>query len=282
MSISAKTVMELRKMTNVGMMECKKALISANGDLDSAKELLLHSGAAKAIKKVDRVVNEGKLFVATTPDNHSAVVVEINCETDFVAKSDMFEEFGTHVVAIALAKECHSPDHLLEQSYVENETVEQGRHVLIGKLGENIQIGRVTFIRQDSGTIVSYSHGHKIVTLVGVSTNDADVAKDIAMHIAAMRPIAISSAGIGSDLIEKEKAVFSAQLKDSGKDAAIVAKILDGKMNKFLDDVSLYGQVFVKDSKKKVAQYLKEHNTDVTQFVFCEINAENNGVVVSS
>ena len=281
MNIPAKTVMELRKITNVGMMECKKALIEAEGDISVAKDLLLKSGAAKATKKVNREVNEGLLFIANSSDNLSSVIVEINCETDFVAKSDLFLDFGNKVASIALDKACQDANVLLTESFSDSATIEQERQAVIGKLGENIQISRCTSLRQDSGCVVSYSHGNKIVTLVSSPSDKIDIVYDIAMHIAAMRPSAITSSGISEDLVNKEKEIFAAQLENSGKSSEIVSKIIDGKVNKFLDDMSLYGQVFVKDSKKKVAQYLKENSVDISSFVFCEIGSDNNGNIIS-
>ena len=281
MSISAKTVMELRKITNVGMMDCKKALLESNGNIDVAKDILLKSGATKATKKLDRVAKEGLLFVVNTSNNLTYIILEVNCETDFVAKSDIFINFGNKLSQLALKNNCSEVSELLELTYDNNKTVEEERQTIIGQLGENIQVRRCINLHTDSGCVVSYSHGNKIATLVSISTDNVVVAKDIAMHIAAMRPTSITSAGIDESLIAKEREIYKAQIENSGKNETIMNKIIDGKISKYLNENSLYGQVFVKDSKKKISQYLKEHDINIDAFVFCEVGTENKHDIIT-
>ena len=276
MTISAKMVMELRQKTQVSMMECKKALVSANGDMALAEENLLKSGAAKAAKKSDRVANEGAIFVASNASHTAGAMVELNCETDFVARGDDFKAFGQRLAELALTNVVRNVEALLDMTYNDEHTVEAMRNVLIAKLGENIQIRRAITITADKGCVMSYSHGGRIAALVK-SDSDAHVAiKDIAMHAAAMNPSAITAAGIPSALVDKQKEIFMAQVVDSGKPEAIATRIVEGKMQKFVDENALMGQACVKEAKQKVSDYLQAQKADVQSYVLYEIGMADN------
>ena len=282
MEISAKLVMQLRQKTNVGMMECKKALTEAKGDIELATELLLKSGAAKAGKKSDRVANEGLLFVANAADGLSASIVEVNCETDFVAKADAFLEFGNNLANLVLERGVTAVADINALTTDSGKTVADMCNILVGQHGENIQIRRATCLKADGGKVVSYSHAGKIAALVQIEGDNAEVAKDIAMHIAALKPLALRPEGVNADIAAKEQEIFKAQMAESGKSADIMDKIIDGKMKKFLADNSLYGQVFVKDSKKKVSEYLAESKVVVTSFVFYEVGMPGSDTAISA
>jgi len=271
MAISAKMVMELRQKTQVSMMECKKALVSADGDMVLAEENLLKSGAAKADKKSDRVANEGLLFSVSDAENMGSSIVEINCETDFVARGDDFKGFGEKLAELALSHKVTTADSLLSLQYDSENSVEDMRKIMIAKLGENIQVRRAYAVHADSGCVASYSHSGRIIVIVKLSDANIDLAKDVAMHAAAMKPTAISSDGIPSDDVAKQREIFAAQVAESGKPEKIASKIIEGKINKFLDENSLLGQVFVKDSKQKVSQYLDQHKSKVLSYVLYEI-----------
>ena len=282
MTISAKSVMALRQKTQVGMMECKKALAEANGDMALAEEILLKSGASKADKKADRVANEGLVFVSVAADQKSAAVVEVNCETDFVARGDAFQQFGQTLADLALANHVTDVSQLSDLTFGEHGSVEDTRKVVIGQLGENIQVRRACAVRSDNGCVASYLHGGRIAVLVRLTEDNIDVAKDVAMHVAAMKPGAIGADGIPADLIAKEREIVAAQVAESGKPEAIAEKIIDGKMQKFLSDNSLLGQVFVKDSKAKVQEYLAQNNATVESFVMYEIGMTGNDQEVTA
>ncbi len=282
MEISAKLVMQLREKTNVGMMECKKALKEAKGDIELAAELLLKSGAAKAGKKSDRVANEGLLFVATAADSLSAAIVEVNCETDFVAKADAFIEFGNNIASLVLQHNVTTVAELNALTADSGKSVADMCNILVGQLGENIQVRRAVCLKVSSGKVLSYSHSGKIASLVQIEGDNADVAKDVAMHIAALKPLALHPAGVDAEAAAKEQEIFKAQIAESGKSAEIMDKIIAGKMNKFLADNSLYGQVFVKDSKKKVSEYLAENKVVVTSFVLYEVGMSGCDVAINA
>ncbi|MBT4884795.1 MAG: translation elongation factor Ts, partial [Legionellales bacterium] len=257
-------------------MECKKALVAANGDMDLAGENLLKSGVAKADKKSDRVANEGLLFTVTDANNMAASIVEINCETDFVARGDDFKGFGERLAELALSHKVSVVDSLLSLQYDSENTVEDMRKIMISKLGENIQVRRAYAMHADSGCVTNYSHSGRIVTLVKLSDANIEVAKDVAMHAAAMKPTAISSDGVPSDVVAKQREIFAAQVAASGKPENIAARIIEGKINKYLNENSLLGQVFVKDSKQKVSQYVDQHKCKVLSYVLYEIGMAGN------
>jgi len=276
MAIDAKTVMSLREKTQVGMMDCKKALQEAGGDIEKAEEILLKSGAAKADNKSTRVAEQGAVFAAVNADNTAAALIEINCETDFVAKNEDFVTFSNKLAEIALEHKVIDAASLLTLQFDASNSVEDMRKLMVAKLGENIQIRRAHCMQAEQGCVVSYSHGGRIVTLVNLSTDNQDVAKDIAMHVAALRPSSISAEGIAEDEVTKQREVFAAQVANSGKPAEIAEKIITGKINKFLDENSLLGQVFVKDSKQKVTQYLATNKCKVLSFLLYEVGVSGN------
>lgn len=264
MSITAAQVKELRERTGAGMMECKKALVESNGDIEKALEEMRKSGAAKADKKAGRVAAEGVVLVKVSADNKTAAIVEINCETDFVAKDENFKTFADAVVSTALANNIADVDGLLAAS-AGDASIDEKRRDLISKIGENIQIRRVDIVSSE-GSLGAYVHGGRIGVVVNLNADNAVLAKDVAMHIAASNPIVVSRDDVPEDIINKEKEIFSAQAEQSGKPAEIIEKMVTGRINKFLDEVSLLGQPFVKDPNTKVGQLLKSAGAEVNAF----------------
>lgn len=267
MAITAALVKELRERTGAGMMECKKALQATDGDIDKAIEEMRKAGQAKADKKASRVAAEGALLIATTDDKKYAVIVEINSETDFVARDENFLAFAKKAAKTALNAEISDVAQLANLQIADGDaSVEEARQTLVAKIGENIQIRRIGAIRSN-GVIGSYSHGGMIGVLVALEGGDESLAKDIAMHIAASNPIVVNADDVPQDYIEKEKEIFRAQAEKSGKPAEIIEKMIVGRLKKTLAEVSLTGQAFVKDPNITVADLLKQHNAKVTEFI---------------
>lgn len=273
MNISAQLIKELRERTGAGMMECKGALVATNGDIDLAVTELRKKGQAKADKKADRVAAEGILVLKASDDQRGAVLIEVNCETDFVARDESFKAFAEAAAIRALETEARTVDALLTQPLLENqpETIEQARQALIGQIGENIQIRRLENLTAKQGKLATYMHGTRIGVIVEVAGGDAQLAKDIAMHIAASKPKVISAAEVSADLIAKEKEIFMAQALQSGKPEAIVEKMVAGRISKFVDEVSLMGQPFIRDPNVTIGDLLKKANAQVVQFVRYEV-----------
>jgi elongation factor Ts len=272
MTISAQLVMKLRERTGAGMMECKKFLIASNGDIDEAITEMRKAGQAKADKKADRIAAEGAVLIARTADGHRAVILEINSETDFVARDENFVNFATKTAETALNLEITDVADLAKAQLAgDDRSVEVARQELVAKIGENIQLRRVQMLHNTTGTIGSYSHGSKIGVLVALNTNDEALAKDLAMHIAASRPSAVRPEDVPAAVIEHEREIAAAQARDSGKPQEIIEKMTQGRINKFLDEVSLVGQAYVKDPNKKVGQLLKEKQADVLSFICFEV-----------
>ena len=272
MSITAAMVKELRERTGSGMMECKKALVETEGDLELAIENMRKSGMAKADKKAGRIAAEGLIAIATSGDGSKTSVVEINSETDFVSKGDDFINF-TQAVANTVVNNDVASVELLNAAQVTGESVsvDDKRRELIAKVGENINVRRFKTI-ETNGTIVgSYKHGIKIGVLVELEGGSVELAKDIAMHIAAIKPICISEEEVPAEEIEKEKEIFKSQAAESGKPAEIIEKMIVGKVKKFLKSVTLLGQPFVKDGDVTVEQLLKANNASVKSFVRFEV-----------
>ena len=261
--ITAAMVKELREKTDAPMMECKKALAEAGGDMDRAEELLRVKLGNKASKAASRVTAEGLIGVYIADDAKTGALVEVNCETDFVAKNQDFIDF---VNAIAkLVTESNPADvAALSELPMGEGTVETTRAALVGKIGENMSIRRFHRIATEN-SVASYIHGGRIGTLVEFA-GEADVGKDVAMHVAAMKPVALSSAEVPADLIEKERNVATAKAAESGKPADIAAKMIEGAVQKYLKEVALLSQPFVKNDKQTVEQMLKEKNTTVKAF----------------
>lgn len=266
-TITAEQVKELRERTGAGFMECKKALESSGGDIEAAIEAMRKSGMAKAAKKADRTAAEGIIVIQIAADGKSAVMLEANCETDFVARDQNFVSFAKNAAALALANKTKELDSLLALPYSgSDQTVEQTRQTLVAKLGENIQVRRLVFLTA-SGSIGAYTHGDRIGALVQLDINNPELGKDLAMHIVASNPQAVSPEDVSQELINKEKEIFSAQAQASGKPAAIIEKMIQGRIQKFLSEVSLLGQPFVKDPNETVGELVKKANGKVLGFV---------------
>jgi elongation factor Ts len=269
MSITASMVKELRERTGAGMMECKKALVETGGDIDAAVEQLRKSGLAKADKKAGRVAAEGAVIAAG--NDHNAVLVEINCETDFVAKDDNFLGFAHRVAELALENGNDDVLALNEAIFAEGETVETRRQQLVAKLGENIQVRRVAHMKIDGGVIGHYIHGGRIGVLVGLTGGDEALARDIAMHVAALNPQYVDENAVPADVLEREKSILKAQAEDSGKPAEIIEKMITGRLRKHLAEITLVGQPFVKDGDVTVGKLLKGAGADVAGMVRLEV-----------
>lgn len=265
MAITAALVKELRERTGAGMMECKKALVASEGDIEKAIEEMRKSGQAKADKKSDRVTAEGMIIIEQSDDGRKAVMIEVNSETDFVARDENFKVFTHAVAAHALANNIADLDQLLN-SEMNGMTVEESRKALISKIGENIQIRRITLV-ETNGILGTYVHGGRIGVVAEIDADNADLAKDIALHVAASNPLVVSREQVSEDVVNREKEIFTAQAQESGKPAEIIEKMIGGRINKFLDEVSLLGQPFVKDPNTKVSQLLKSQNAQVKQFI---------------
>ncbi len=264
MAVTAAMVKELRERTGAGMMECKKALVEAGGDMETAVENLRKSGLAQADKKASRVAAEGKIVMASTGDGSEAVMVEVNCETDFVAKDDSFNAFADAVTANALSMGGTDVDTLMT-SAVEGGTVEQARQALVAKIGENIQVRRVVRVNAN-GTLGQYLHGGRIGVIVDLEGGDEELAKDLAMHVAALNPEFVSPDDVPAEVVSKEKAILVAQAAESGKPPEIVEKMVSGRLNKHLSEITLMGQPFVKDSDVTVGKLLGSRKARVLAF----------------
>jgi elongation factor Ts len=261
-AITAALVGELRAKTDAPMMECKKALTEADGDIDRAEEILRVKLGNKASKAASRVTAEG--IMAQFVDGKVGAIVELNCETDFVSKNDDFLAFG-NAVAEVIAKQNPADVAALGALAFESSTVDAVRAALIGKIGENLTIRR--FVRYETaGQIATYLHGTRIGVIVDYTGGDAQVGKDVAMHIAAMKPVSVSSADVPADLIEKERSIASQKAAESGKPAEIVAKMVEGSVQKYLKEVSLLNQPFVRNDKETVEQVLKAAGAKVNAF----------------
>jgi len=268
--ISASMVMDLRQRTGLGMMECKKALTEAGGDMTKAEDLLRIKSGAKASKAAGRVAAEGVIGLWVAPDAKTGAMVEVNCETDFVARNDDFKAFAQEIAQVIARDNPADVAVLGDNKLASGETIEARRVALVQKIGENMSIRR--FARREAkGVLASYVHGVKIGVLVDVS-GDPSVGKDVAMHVAAgaapgaIKPIAVSRNDVPADLIAKEREIFTAQAAESGKPAEIVAKMVEGRVNKYLSEITLLGQPFVKNPDETVEKYLKAKGATVNSF----------------
>lgn len=269
MDITAALVKELRERTGSGMMECKKALLETRGDIEAAVEVMRKSGLAQAGKKAGRIAAEGMIVIALAPGAKQAVMVEVNCETDFVAKGDAFKRFAQDVAQVALKQQPGDVDALLALPLGEG-SVNSVRQALIAKIGENIGVRR--FVRLESkGLIGAYSHGARIGVLVDGEGADAELAKRIAMHIAANKPMAVAPQDVPAEVIAKEREIYAAQAAESGKPAAILEKMIEGKVKKFLAESTLLSQPYLHDAEKTVEQVLKEAHAKVLRFERFEV-----------
>ena len=270
MQITASMVKELRERTGAGMMECKKALVETDGDMDGAAEHLRKSGMAKADKKAGRIAAEGTVLVAVDETGEHAALLEINSETDFVAKDENFSAFAEQIAALVLDRR---PADVASLAQLETGagTVEEARQALVAKVGENIQIRRFELRGAQAGRFGMYRHGTRIGVLVELQGGDAALAKDIAMHIAASRPVCVSEEQVPQDVLDKEREIFAAQAAESGKPPEIVDKMVQGRLKKFLGEITLLGQPFVKDPEQSVGKLLKSAGASVIYFQRYEV-----------
>ncbi|AOA57613.1 translation elongation factor Ts [Acinetobacter larvae] len=265
-AITASMVKELRDRTGLAMMECKKALTEANGDIELAIDNLRKSGQAKAAKKAGNIAADGAITIVQ--EGNKAILLEVNCQTDFVAKDENFANFSKNVANAALAANEVDPAKIAELKLADGETVEEARIALVQKIGENIQVRRAKIIEGDN--LAVYRHGLKIGVVVAYA-GEAETGKGIAMHIAAFNPVAVTAEQVPADLIAKEKEIAEAKAQESGKPANIVEKMVTGSVEKYLNEVVLERQMYVIDNDKKVADVLKATATAVNQFVRFEV-----------
>ncbi|MBL6986613.1 MAG: elongation factor Ts [Methylobacter sp.] len=271
MTISAAMVKELRERTASGMMECKKALVEANGDMELAIENMRKSGLAKADKKSGRIAAEGIIGAKVSADGKSVAIVDVNCETDFVAKAEDFVSFVKNVTDALLESDIETEEQLLAMTLADGTIADEVRRGLIAKLGENITIRRFLKYQAATGGTACYLHGNKIGVVVELAKADEQLGKDIAMHIAASKPTCVSEEQVSADLIEKEKEIFSAQAAESGKPADIIEKMVVGRISKFLAEITLVGQPFIKDDKLTVGKLLASKDNSVIRFARLEV-----------
>jgi elongation factor Ts len=269
MNITADTVKQLRERTGAGMMECKKALVETKGDLDAAAELMRKTGLAKADKKAARVAAEGT--VAAERAGNSAALVEVNCETDFVARSDEFQAFAQELAKSALAKSPDTLDALLSSANGAG-SFEDQRRALIAKIGENISVRRFVKITAP-GALGTYIHGSRIGSLVALEGGDETLARDLAMHVAAVNPAYIDAGQVPAAVLDKEREILADQTKGEKKSPDIIAKMVEGRLRKYLAEITLLGQPFVKDPDTTVEKLVKKAGAKVVQFVRYEVGA---------
>ena len=271
MAITAALVKELRERTGAGMMDCKKALMETSADLEAAIDLMRTSGAAKAAKKSGRVASEGLVNLTVSDDNKNAVILEVNSETDFVTKGSAFIDFVDALGSLALKNKPESLEAFLSQTLDSGETVDEARQGIIAKIGENISVRRLQIVTTENGVLGAYKHGERIAVLAVLSGTDGELAKDIAMHVAASKPECVSEDQLSSELVEREKAIFIEQAKESGKPDNIIEKMIIGRMKKFVNEVTLYGQSFVKDPDTTVGALVKSKGAEVESFIRYEV-----------
>ncbi len=270
MTITAAAVKTLRERTGAGMMECKKALVETNGDLDAAAEMMRKAGLAKADKKAGRVAAEGAVVTECSVDGRSAVIVEANCETDFVARQDDFQQFAAGVARAALAAGAGDLEAVLALPLEGGASVEETRRSLVSRIGENINLRRVAALSGPT-VIGSYVHGIRIGVLVGLEGGNEALARDLAMHIAASNPQYVAPADVPAEQVDKEREILAAQASQEGKPAEIVAKMVEGRIRKYLAEICLVGQPFVKDPDTTVEKLLKAAGARVTGFIRFEV-----------
>jgi len=276
MAVTAEAVKALRERTGAGMMECKKALVETGGDLDAAAEIMRKSGLAKADKKADRIAAEGVIAIERSADGRSAALVEINSETDFVAREKDFQAFAGSVAKAALDSQPASLEALLAARLASGQTVDEARRGLIARIGENIGVRRFELIRSDN-RLGTYLHGTKIGTVVALDGGDETLARDLAMHVAAINPQFISADDVPAEQVGREREIFIAQTaadpKAQGKPAEIIGKMVEGKVRKYLGEIALHGQPFVRDDKVVVGDLLKSRKASVKRFIRYEVGA---------
>ena len=272
MSITAEAVKQLRERTGAGMMECKKALVETQGDLDAAAELMRKQGLAKADKKASRVAAEGVIALEKSADGKSAAMVEVNCETDFVAREVDFQGFCTDVAKLALAANPASLEALNALALPSGESIDERRRALVAKIGENISVRRHAALSA-TGVLGAYRHGTRIGALVALEGGDAALAHDIAMHVAAVNPEYLSVADVPAEMLAKEREIETEKALAEGKPAEIVAKMVEGRIRKTLNEKTLLGQPFVRDPDQTVEKLLKAAKAEVKAFRRFEVGA---------
>ena len=267
-SISASMVKELRERTGLGMMDCKKALSEADGDMEKAIEDLRKASGLKAAKKASRVAAEGVVLTKIADEGNYGVVIEVNSETDFVARDENFLEFADQVLQASFSDKEADTATLLASG------IEDARQALVQKIGENINLRRIERLSMEgdsAGVIESYLHNNKIGVLIALRGGSAALARDIAMHIAAVNPMVICAEDVPEDVLAKESEIYSAQAQESGKPEEIIKKMIEGRLRKFVAEISLMEQAFVKDPDSKVGELLQEANAEVAQFARFEV-----------
>jgi elongation factor Ts len=272
MTVTAETVRALRERTGAGMMECKRALVESGGDLDAAADLMRKQGLAKADKKAARVAAEGVIVVERSADGHSAAMVEINCETDFVAREQDFRHFAADLGRLTLAGRIVDVDALLAAELAAGETVDARRRALVAKIGENISVRR-TVVLETSGVLGAYVHGTRIGSLVALEGGTAALAHDLAMHVAASNPRYIGIADVPAEVVAKEREILTEQAAKEGKSPEIAAKMVEGRLRKSLNEIVLLGQPFVKDPDQTIEKLLKGASSRVVRFERFEVGA---------
>ena len=260
--ITAQMVKELREMTGAGMMECKKALTEAEGSIDNAVDIMRTRSQAKAAKRASKVAAEGVVVTRCSEDGLSAMMIEVNCETDFVARDSNFLDFAQQLASSGLEAGVTSVDALMALSPSGNETFEEQRQALINKIGENVKVRRCQLMTS-TGIVGSYNHGSRIGVLVDLNQANADLAKDVAMHVAASNPNCVTADQVDQELIARERAIYEAQAAESGKDPSIMEKMIEGKLNRFLSEITLVSQPFVKNPDQTVQALLSEKSASV-------------------
>lgn len=272
MSITAETVKQLRERTGAGMMECKRALVETNGDIEAAAELMRKQGLAKADKKAARVAAEGVIVLEKSADGRSAAMVEVNCETDFVAREADFQSFSAEVAQVVLAAGPATGEALAALKLASGETVDERRRALVAKIGENISVRRHATL-SSSGQLGAYRHGTRIGALVAIEGGDAALAHDLAMHVAATNPAYLTVADVPADIVAKEREIETEKALAEGKPADIVAKMVEGRIRKTLNEKVLLGQPFVKDPDQTIEKLLKAAKAEVKSFQRFEVGA---------
>jgi elongation factor Ts len=270
MKITAALVKELRERTGAGMMECKKALVQSEGNIEAAISAMRKEGKAQAAKKAGRIAAEGLIVIQQ--DNNHAAMVEVNSETDFVSKNDDFKNF-VFAVATTVLRECPSNKEALMATTLagSSQTVEDARKELIGKIGENSNVRRFALVDTHKGNLGVYLHGSRIGVLVDMRGGSSELAKDIAMHIAASRPLCVATSQVPASIVAKEREIYAAQAANSGKPPHIVTKMVEGRLKKFLSEVTLLGQPFVKDPDQNVEKLLTANGATVAHFERFEV-----------
>jgi elongation factor Ts len=272
MTVTADAVKQLRERTGAGMMECKRALVETQGDLNAAAELMRKQGLAKADKKATRIAAEGVIAIAVAADGKSAAMVEVNCETDFVAREQDFRAFAQQVADVALARRPSTLADLMSLPLAGGENVDERRRALVAKIGENIGVRRYAVLAA-SGRLGAYVHGTRIGALVAVEGGEAELARDLAMHVAASNPKYLSPAHVEAHVIEKEREILTEQARGEGKPPEIVAKMVEGRLRKTLGELTLTGQPFVKDPDVSIEKLLKAAGAKVDRFERFEVGA---------